>query len=426
MKFFHELIQNRYMLMTSAFAGVVSFFIANLFKGEIMLTDIAIIFIFGIFIAYIFEKIGLAPIIGMLIAGIIISPNQLNLISDITNISADLRQIALVTILTRAGLALNFDKLKKVGRPAILLSFVPASIEMLGIILFAKRFFAIDTIDAGIMAAVLAAVSPAIVVPRMIKLIDEGYGADKNIPEMILAGASVDDVFVIVFFSSFLALKTGGQLSAMSFINIPISIITGVIFGIIIGKVFAFILEKIDINEIYKAMIFISIGFFTLELQKIIETKIGFAALISIMAAGMAINKENPKLANELLFSYNRLWKVFEMLLFVLVGISVDLAYVKEAGFLAVILIIIGLIFRMLGVNISLIKTNLNKKERLFTSLAYIPKATVQAAIGPVALQMGLASGNLILSVSVIAILLSAPLGAILTDKTYKKLLKKS
>lgn len=412
--------------MTSAFAGVVSFFIANLFKGEIMLTDIAIIFIFGIFIAYIFEKIGLAPIIGMLIAGIIISPNQLNLISDITNISADLRQIALVTILTRAGLALNFDKLKKVGRPAILLSFVPASIEMLGIILFAKRFFAIDTIDAGIMAAVLAAVSPAIVVPRMIKLIDEGYGADKNIPEMILAGASVDDVFVIVFFSSFLALKTGGQLSAMSFINIPISIITGVIFGIIIGKVFAFILEKIDINEIYKAMIFISIGFFTLELQKIIETKIGFAALISIMAAGMAINKENPKLANELLFSYNRLWKVFEMLLFVLVGISVDLAYVKEAGFLAVILIIIGLIFRMLGVNISLIKTNLNKKERLFTSLAYIPKATVQAAIGPVALQMGLASGNLILSVSVIAILLSAPLGAILTDKTYKKLLKKS
>lgn len=389
-----------------------------------MLTDLAIIFIFGIFMALIFEKIGLAPIIGMLIAGIIISPNQMNLVSEnIFNLSADLRQIALVVILSRAGLTLNFEKLKKVGRPAILLSFLPATIEMLAIIFLAQRFFNLNVIDAGIMAAVLAAVSPAIVVPRMIKLIDEGYGADKNIPEMILAGASVDDVFVIVFFSSFLALKTGGQLSAMSFINIPISIITGVIFGIIIGKVFAFIFEKIDINEIYKAMIFISIGFFTLELQKIIETKIGFAALISIMAAGMAINKENPKLANELLFSYNRLWKVFEMLLFVLVGISVDLAYVKEAGFLAVILIIIGLIFRMLGVNISLIKTNLNKKERLFTSIAYLPKATVQAAIGPVALQMGLASGNLILSVSVIAILITAPLGAILTDKFYKKLL---
>ena len=392
-----------------------------------MLTDLAIIFIFGIFIALIFEKIGLAPIIGMLIAGIIISPNQMNLVSEnIFNLSNDLRQIALVVILSRAGLTLNFEKLKKVGRPAILLSFLPATIEMLAIIFLAQRFFNLNVIDAGIMAAVLAAVSPAIVVPRMIKLIDEGYGADKNIPEMILAGASVDDVFVIVFFSSFLALKTGGQLSAMSFINIPISIITGVIFGIIIGKVFAFIFKKIDINEIYKAMIFISIGFFALELQKIIETKIGFSALISIMAAGMAINQENPKLANELLFSYNRLWKVFELLLFVLVGISVDLAYVKEAGFLAVILIIIGLIFRMLGVNISLIKTNLNKKERLFTSLAYIPKATVQAAIGPVALQMGLASGNLILSVSVIAILLTAPLGAILTDKTYKKLLKKS
>ena len=392
-----------------------------------MLTDIAIIFIMGIFMARIFEKLGLDPIIGMLIAGIIISPNQLKFVStDIVSLSADLRQIALVTILTRAGLTLDFNKLKKVGRPAILLSFLPATIEMLAIIFLAQRFFNLNVIDAGIMAAVLAAVSPAIVVPRMIKLIDEGYGADKNIPEMILAGASVDDVFVIVFFSSFLALKTGGQLSAMSFINIPISIITGVIFGIIIGKVFAFIFEKIDINEIYKAMIFISIGFFALELQKIIETKIGFSALISIMAAGMAINQENPKLANELLFSYNRLWKVFEMLLFVLVGISVDLAYVKEAGILAVILILIGLIFRMLGVNISLIKTNLNKKERLFTSFAYMPKATVQAAIGPVALQMGLASGNLILSVSVIAILLTAPLGAILTDKTYKKLLKKS
>lgn len=415
------------MLMTSAFAGVVSFFYYNLLKGEVMLTDIAIIFIFGIFMAYIFEKIGLAPIIGMLIAGIIISPNQLNFVSDdIINLSTDLRQIALVTILTRAGLALNFDKLKKVGRPAILLSFVPASIEMLGIIIFAKRFFPIDTIDAGIMAAVLAAVSPAIVVPRMIKLIDEGYGADKNIPEMILAGASVDDVFVIVFFSSFLALKTGGTLSAMSFLNIPISIITGILLGIVAGKMLAIVFEKIKVNDIYKAMIFIGMSFLMLRLQNVIEKYIALSALISIMTAGITINRKNTKLATNLLDSYNRLWKVFELFLFVLVGISVDLAYVREAGFLAVILILIGLIFRMIGVNISLIKTNLNKNERLFTSFAYLPKATVQAAIGPVALQMGLASGNLILSVSVIAILLTAPLGAILTDKTYKKLLKKS
>ncbi|WP_394010611.1 cation:proton antiporter [Anaerococcus cruorum] len=392
-----------------------------------MLTDIAIIFIFGIFMAYIFEKIGLAPIIGMLIAGIIISPNQLNFVSDdIINLSTDLRQIALVTILTRAGLALNFDKLKKVGRPAILLSFVPASIEMLGIIIFAKRFFPIDTIDAGIMAAVLAAVSPAIVVPRMIKLIDEGYGADKNIPQMILAGASVDDVFVIVFFSSFLALKTGGTLSAMSFLNIPISIITGILLGIVAGKILAIVFEKIKVNDIYKAMIFIGISFLMLRLQNVIEKYIALSALISIMTAGITINRKNVKLSTKLLDSYNRLWKVFELFLFVLVGISVDLAYVREAGFLAVILILIGLIFRMIGVNISLIKTNLNKNERLFTSFAYLPKATVQAAIGPVALQMGLASGNLILSVSVIAILLTAPLGAILTDKTYKKLLKKS
>lgn len=392
-----------------------------------MLTDIAIIFIFGIFMARIFEKLGLAPIIGMLITGIIISPNQLNIVSDeIINISADLRQIALVAILTRAGLTLDFDKLKKVGRPAILLSFIPASVEMLAIIFFAKRFFSIDTIDAGIMAAVLAAVSPAIVVPRMIRLIDEGYGADKNIPQMILAGASVDDVFVIVFFSSFLALKTGGSLSAMSFLNIPISIITGILLGIVVGKILAIVFEKIKFNDIYKTMIFIGISFLMLRLEKLLENYLALSALIAIMVAGITINREDAKLANNLLASYNSLWKVFELLLFVLVGISVDLAYVREAGFSAVVLILLGLIFRMVGVSISLIKTNLNKNERLFTSFAYLPKATVQAAIGPVALQMGLASGNLILSVSVIAILLTAPLGAILTDKTYKKLLKKS
>ncbi|WP_394264444.1 cation:proton antiporter [Anaerococcus octavius] len=392
-----------------------------------MLTDIAVIFLLGIVFAKVFEKMGLAPIVGMLMAGIIISPHQLNIVSDtIINLSADLRQIALVVILTRAGLSLNFDKLKKVGRPAILLSFVPASIEMLAIIFFSQNFFNIDTIDAGIMAAVLAAVSPAIVVPRMIKLINEGYGGDKNIPEMILAGASVDDVFVIVFFSSFLALKTGGKLSAMSFLNIPISIITGIFLGIIIGKIFVFVFEKININEIYKTMIFVSFSFLMLKLQSLIEPYIAMSALIAIMAAGIVINRIDSKMAKELLGTYNRLWKVFELFLFVLVGISVDLAYIKEAGLLAVLLIIIGLIFRMIGVNISLIGTNLDKNERVFTSFAYLPKATVQAAIGPVALSMGLNSGNLILSVSVIAILLTAPLGAILTDKTYKKLLKKS
>ena len=392
-----------------------------------MLTDIAVIFILGIIFARFSENIGLAPIIGMLIAGILISPNQLGLVSEsIVNLSADLRQIALVTILTRAGLSLNIDKLKKVGRPAIFLSFLPATFEMLGLIIFSKMLFKIDTIDAGILAAVLAAVSPAIVVPRMIKLMDEGYGRDKSIPEMILAGSSVDDVFVIVFFSSFLALKTGGELSAMSFINIPISIFTGILFGIIVGKILAILFNKIYINSIYKAMIFISTSFLMMKFQNLIENYIAMAALIAIMVSGMTINRKDETLTKELLSSYDRLWKVFELFLFVLVGISVDMAYVKEAGFLAVLLILIGLIFRMLGVNISLLGTNLNKGERLFTSFAYLPKATVQAAIGPVALSMGLASGNLILSVSVIAILLTAPLGAILTDNTYDKLLKKS
>lgn len=409
--------------MTSTLVGIISFFYLRRF----MLVDIGIIFILGILLAKFAEKIGLAPIIGMLIAGILISPNQLGLVSDnIVNLSSDLRQIALVTILSRAGLSLNFDKLKKVGRPAILLSFVPASIEMLGIIIFGKMIFKIDTIDAGILAAVLAAVSPAIVVPRMIKLMNEGYGKDKHIPEMILAGSSVDDVFVIVFFSSFLALKTGGDLSFMNFLNIPISIITGIILGIIIGKILGKILGRFDIDPIYKSMIFISFGFLTLRFQEIVADYLAISALISIMTAAMAINMEDERLTSDLLGSFGRLWKVFEVFLFVLVGISVDMAYVKEAGFLAVLLILIGLIFRMVGVNISLIGTNLNKDERLFTSFAYLPKATVQAAIGPVALSMGLASGNLILSVSVIAILVTAPLGAILTDRTYDKLLKKS
>lgn len=402
-------------------------FISKFKKGDFMLTDIAVIFILGIIFARFSENIGLAPIIGMLIAGILISPNQLGLVSEsIVNLSADLRQIALVTILTRAGLSLNIDKLKKVGRPAIFLSFLPATFEMLGLIIFSKMLFKIDTIDAGILAAVLAAVSPAIVVPRMIKLMDEGYGRDKSIPEMILAGSSVDDVFVIVFFSSFLALKTGGELSAMSFINIPISIFTGILFGIIVGKILAILFNKIYINSIYKAMIFISTSFLMMKFQNLIENYIAMAALIAIMVSGMTINRKDETLTKELLSSYDRLWKVFELFLFVLVGISVDMAYVKEAGFLAVLLILIGLIFRMIGVNISLIGTNLNKGERLFTSFAYLPKATVQAAIGPVALSMGLASGNLILSVSVIAILFTAPLGAILTDNTYDKLLKKS
>ncbi len=388
-----------------------------------MLVDVGIILICGIIFGKIFEKIGLAPILGMLIGGIIISPNQLGIVSsEINTISADLRQIALVVILTRAGLSLDFDRLKKVGRPAILLSFIPASLEMLAISLLAPRLFDIDTIDGAILAAVLAAVSPAIVVPRMIRLMDEGYGRDKNIPEMILAGASVDDVFVIVFFTSFLALRTEGSLSVMSFLSIPMSIIFGIIVGIGFGKFISLILEKIKLNSIYQAAIFLSLSFLLLKLEDMAP----FSALIAIMVGGMTINRSNKDLTKNLLGTYNSLWTLFEVFLFVLVGIAVDLAYVKEAGILALVLIITGLIFRIIGTNISLIGTDLNKDERLFTSFAYLPKATVQAAIGPVALQMGLLSGELILSLAVIAILFTAPLGAILTDKTYKKLLKKS
>lgn len=392
-----------------------------------MLYFIGIILTFGIIFAKTFEKIGLAPILGMLFAGIIISPHQLGLVGDeISQISGDLRQIALVVILSRAGLFLDFNKLKTVGRPAILLSFLPATIEMLAITYLAPKFFGIDTIDGAILAAVLAAVSPAIVVPRMIRLIDEGYGRDKNIPEMILAGASVDDVFVIVFFTSFLALKTGGELSIQSFIIIPISIGLGIGIGVMFGKILGWVLQKIEVNSIYQALIYLSGSFLLLKTQDFMENIIPFSALISIMVVGMILNQENKELGQNLLKTYSSLWSIFEVFLFVLVGIAVDLSYVRKAGILAVFLILIGLVFRMIGVNLSLISTNLNRDEKLFTSFAYLPKATVQAAIGPVALQMGLDSGKLILSLAVIAILITAPLGAILTDKTYKTLLKKS
>ena len=408
--------------MTPAFyAEIVSFYF-----GGYMLVNIAIILLLGMIFGKIFQKIGIAPILGMLIVGIVISPNQLGLVDQsIYQVSPTLRQIALVVILSRAGLSLDFDRLKTVGKSAILLSFIPASIEMLALIFLGHLIFDLPYLDSGLLASVLAAVSPAIVVPRMIKLMDEGYGADKAIPEMILSAASVDDVFVIVFFSSFLALKTGGDTSFMSFFNIPISIALGIVLGLVVGKILANIFKKINLSPVYKSIMYLSMAFLMLGLEDLLKPYIAISGLIAIMVIGMAINRFASKESKEVLSVYNGLWEVFEILLFVLVGIALDLAYVKKAGILALLLIILGLVFRMLGVQIALSGSNLNKKEKLFTSYAYLPKATVQAAIGPVPLAMGLANGELILSIAVLAILLTAPLGAILTDKTYEKYLVK-
>lgn len=341
-------------------------------------------------------------------------------------ISADLRQIALVIILTRAGLALDLSDLKKVGRPAILMCFVPACIEMLGTILFAPVLFGITHLEAAIMGSVLAAVSPAVIVPRMIRLIEEEYGTDKGIPELLLAGASVDDVFVIVMFTAFTSLASTGELSAISFLQIPVSIILGIAAGILVGSLLIRFFRKFHMRDSVKLLIILSFSFLLIELQNRLEGIIPISGLLAIMSLGIVMKKNYPVLAHRLSGKYNKLWVAAEVFLFVLVGSTVDLRYAVSAGVNAVLLVLAALLFRMLGVALSLIKTKLNRKERLFCMLAYLPKATVQAAIGAIPLSMGLACGQIVLTVAVLSILITAPLGAVCVDNLYTRLLHKA
>ena len=396
------------------------------YKEDYMLTSIAIILLFGLLVGWIFSKMKLPSLLGMIIVGIVLSPHCLNLVDDsILTISGDLRQIALVIILTRAGLSLNFSDLKKVGRPAILMCFVPACIEMAGTILFAPLLLGVSILDAAIIGSVMAAVSPAVVVPRMIKLIEDGYGTDKSIPQLILAGASVDDVFVIVAFTALTTLASTGELSAISFIQIPISILLGVLLGGVVGTVLVWFFRKFHIRDSVKVLIILSVSFLLLELQNRLEGIVSVSGLLAIMSMGIIINQKYDVLAKRLSVKYNKLWLGAEVFLFVLVGIAVDLKYALAAGVVVILLVILALVFRMMGVAISLVKTKLNRKERLFCAVAYTPKATVQAALGTVPLAMGLSCGEIVLTVAVISILITAPLGAICVDNLYKKLLSK-
>lgn len=389
-----------------------------------MLVNLAIIMLTGLMGGKIFSKIKIAPLLGMLLAGILISPNLLGLVrGDISNLSKDLRQIALVVILTRAGLSLSFERLREVGLSAILMTFLPASFEIVAVTFLANKIFHISYLDSAILGAVLGAVSPAIVVPRMLKLIEEGYGEEKKIAEIILAGSSIDDVYTIVFFTVFINLKLGGEFSIGSFLNIPISIITGILFGILMGYLLDIFYSKIKLNKIYLAIVLMGVSFLILGLETYVKNFFVFSGLVAIIAMAMTIKKLNDQVTEALLEVYGALWNLFEIFLFVLVGITVDLSIIGKEIFPALILITGGLIIRMLGVYFALLPSNLNKKEKIFSGFAYLPKATVQAAIGPVALSYGIGSGKLILAISVIAILYTAPLGAILTDKTYKKLL---
>lgn len=391
-----------------------------------MLTSIALILLLGLLTGWIFGKLRLPSLLGMIITGIIISPYALNLIDEsILMISGDLRQIALVIILTRAGLSLNVSDLKKVGRPAILMCFVPACAEILGTILLAPIFLNVSVLEAAVIGSVIAAVSPAVVVPRMIRLIEEGYGKNKSIPQLILAGASVDDVFVIVVFTAFSALASTGEISVISFVQIPISIILGIMLGCCVGMILIRFFKKFHMRDSVKILILLSISFLLLEVQNRLEGVIPVSGLLAIMSMGIMIKQKYDILASRLSVKYNKLWLGAEVFLFVLVGATVDLKYVVSAGVFSILLIVGALIFRMFGVALSLIKTDLSKKERVFCMVAYTPKATVQAAIGAIPLSMGLECGNIVLTVAVLSILITAPFGAICVDNLYKQLLEK-
>lgn len=387
-----------------------------------MLFSIVLILIVGMIFGELFKKLGLPSLIGMLLCGILLGPSMFGLLDDsILNISADIRKIALIIILTRAGLNLSIEDLKKVGRPAFLMCFVPACFEILGMVVLAPIFLGMNLLDSLILGSVIAAVSPAVVVPKMLKLMEEKAGTKKGIPQLIMAGASVDDVFVIALFTSFTSLASESSFTWNHLVNVPVSIITGILGGMLIGLLIAWILEKWDLNRMMKIILVLGCSLLMVSFEDI--SHLPFASLIGVMSMGAALQKKSESNAYLLSKDYSKMWVIGEIFLFVLVGAVIDLQYALTLGWAPILLILSVLLFRMAGVFVCLLKTNLNMKERLFCMIAYCPKATVQAAIGSVPMAMGLACGQSVLTVAVVSILITAPLGALAIDKTYQKLL---
>lgn len=391
-----------------------------------MLYSIALIFLTGMFLGWICKKLHLPSLLGMIFTGILLGPHMWNQIDgSILNISAELRRIALLIILMRAGLSLDIENLKKVGRPAILMCFVPACFEIIGMILLAPKLLGISVLDAAIMGAVVGAVSPAVIIPRMLKLTEEGYGVKKGIPQLILAGASVDDVFVIVMFTAFTGLAQGETISPVSFLEIPVSILLGIVVGFAVGILLAMYFKKVHIRDTVKVILLLCIAFLLVTAEDNLPFWLPFSGLIAVMCMGVGVQRKREEVAKRLSVKYGKLWVAAEVMLFVLVGATVDLNCITTAGIPAVLLIFGVLLFRFVGVWCCLIKTNLTIGERIFCMIGYAPKATVQAAIGGVPLAMGLSCGNMVLTVAVLAILITAPLGAFGIDFTYKKLLRR-
>ena len=385
-----------------------------------MLQSIALMLLLGMALGWLCKKVKLPGLVGVIATGMILGPYGLGwLDSSILDISSQLRRIALIIILLRAGLSLNLEDLKKAGRPAILMCFVPACFEVTGMIILAPILLGVSRLDAAIMGAVVGAVSPAVIVPRMIKLTEEGWGTKKSIPQLILAGASVDDVFVIVLFSAFTGIALGDGVSAASFVKV----LFGGVAGFAVGYVLSLYFERVHIRDTAKVMILLSISFLLVTAEDRFGETVPFSGLLAVMGMGIALKRKRAVVAVRLSSKFNKLWVMAEIMLFVLVGATVDLHYAASAGIAAVVLILGVLIFRMAGVWCCMLGTNLNKKERIFCMFAYMPKATVQAAIGGMPLAMGLSCGNIVLTVAVLSILITAPLGAFLIDATYRKLL---
>lgn len=397
-----------------------------------MLTSLAFIFLIGLSMAAVCQKLKLPRIIGMLLTGIVLGPYVLDVLDPaILNISAELRQMALIIILIKAGLSLDLSDLKKVGRPAVLMAFLPASFEILGYFLLAPVLLGVTRIEAAVMGAVLGAVSPAVVVPRMVKLMDEKYGTEKSIPQMILAGASCDDIFVIVLFSTFSGMAQGGSANVMDFVNIPVSIVLGVILGAVFGFMLAWFFEtayahKNLVRNSMKVIVILGVSFLLMAIETWVKPCVSVSGLLAVVSMACVLKLRSEKTVTKRLSEkFGKLWLAAEVILFVLVGAAVDIRYTLEAGIMAVLMIFLTLVFRAAGVALCLVKTPLSFKERMFCVVAYLPKATVQAAIGSVPLAMGLPCGKIVLSVAVLAILITAPLGALGMDVSYKKWLQK-
>lgn len=392
-----------------------------------MLLSIGLMFMIGLIMGEIFNKLKLPGFIGMILTGIVLGPYVLDLIhDDLLNVSGELRTIALVVILLRAGLNLDVKDLKRIGRPAFLMAFIPATLEIICVVVFAPLFFEISYLDAAILGSVLAAVSPAVVVPKMIKLMDNGYGDDKKVPQLIMASASVDDIYVIVLFTSFISMFESGEFSAWAIVSIPIAIVLGALLGIVVGYVLAQFFRVFRVRDTVKVLVIIGISVVVVYFEDMINTYIPMSSLLAVMVLGITFLNQSEERAMRLRVRFNKVWVFAELLLFTLVGAAVNPSVALEAGLFALLLLALELFFRFMGVQFSLIKTDLTKKERVFSGVSYLPKATVQAAIGHIALEKGVASGELILALAVLSILVTAPLGAIGIDLLYKKCLNKT